>query len=199
MWLEQNSASVIQFLKDALSSSDKQPRQDYLEFVKLSLVVLGDTEQFQHTFHFSPPGAYHRARWMAKGIYTLKLLLFREQFKMNAHELKAVKRISLFTVTLYVKAWLTSQSSCDAPLNDLNLLQSLESFLAVDKEVAAVALRKMKGHLWYISGDLIALSLFSDRVHNPEKMRIVQALDNPQRNDDLRRLHPKMEIGRAHV
>jgi len=189
MWLEQNSAAVVQFLKDTLIT-DKQPRQDYLEFVKLSLVALGHTEQFTDGFHFSRPGAYHRARWMAKGIYSLKLLLFRKQFKMNAHEMKAVKRISLFIITLYVKAWLTSPISCDAPLNDLSLLQSMESFLEIDKEVASVALKKMKGHLWYLSQDLVALSLFSDHVHIPEKIRIVEALKTPERND-LRRLDPK--------
>ena len=58
--------------------------------------------------HFSPPGAYHRARWMAKGIYCLKILLFREQFKMYAKELQALRRICLFTITLYVKAWYTA-------------------------------------------------------------------------------------------
>ena len=110
---------------------------------------------------------------------------------MNAHEMKAVKRICLFTITLYVKAWLTSPISCDAPLNDLSLLQNMESYCSIDKEVAMVALKKMKGHLWYLSQDLAALSLFSDRVYIPEKMRIVDALKNPEKNDDLQRVDPK--------
>ena len=122
MWLEQNSAAVVDFLRDALTG-DKQPRQDYREFIKLSLVALGETEQFPGGVHFSPPGAYHRARWMAKGIYSLKMLCFRKQFKMNAHELQALKRICLFTITIYVKVWITAPISCDAPLNDLCLLQ----------------------------------------------------------------------------
>jgi len=72
MSLDQNSAAVVEFLKNALTRN-KQPRQDYLEFVILSLVALGDTEQnletsdliqkqFADGFHFSLPGAYHKAR-----------------------------------------------------------------------------------------------------------------------------------------
>jgi len=73
--------------------------------------------------HFSPPGAYHHARWMAKGIYCLKVYLFRAQFKLTAHELQALRRICLFTVTIYARAWLNAPNSCDAPLNDLLLLR----------------------------------------------------------------------------
>ena len=76
-------------------------------------------------------------------------------------------------------------------MNDLSLLQSIESYLSIVKEVAMVAMKKMKGHLWYLSQDLAALSLFSDRVYIPEKMRIVDALQNSEKNDDLRRLDPK--------
>jgi len=66
---------------------------------------------------------------------------------------------------LYNKAWLIFSISCDAPLNDLLLLQSMEYFIAIDKEVAKMALKKLKGQLCYLSQDLVALSLFSDRVN----------------------------------
>ena len=44
--------------------------------------------------------------------------------------------------------------TCDAPYNDLGLLQQLEVFNDVDSHIALAALRKLKGHLWYISEDL---------------------------------------------
>jgi len=50
---------------------------------------------------------------------------------------------------------------CDAPITDLNLLQTLEAFTEIDSQVAQLALKKMKGHLWYLSEDLVGLSLFS--------------------------------------
>ena len=180
---------VVDFLLNLLDRV-KQPRQDYLEFIKLSLVVLGETERFDN-MHFSPPGAYHRARWMAKGIYCLKIFCFREQFKMNAHELQAMKRICIFTLTVYVKAWFSAPMTCDAPYNDLCLLQNIESYDAIDSQVAKVALNKMKGHLWYLSEDLVGLSLFSDQVNTPEKKLIVAALKRPAKKSDLRRVDPK--------
>jgi len=54
---------------------------------------------------------------------------------------------------IYDKAWLTSPISCDAPLNDVFLLQSMEFFIAINKEVATMALKRMKCQLCYLSRD----------------------------------------------
>jgi hypothetical protein len=189
MWLRQNSEYVAQFVTEQLRT--KQPRDDYSEFLQLTLVALGEEQRILRRVHFSPPGAYHRARWMAKGLYCLKMLCFREQFKMNAHELQAIKRICLFTVTLYIKAWFTAPMTCDAPYNDLCLLQHVELFDAIDSQIAEVALGKITGHMWYLSEDLAALSLFSDKVFADEKRQIVAALSTPVGNVDLRRVDPK--------
>ena len=89
MWLSSNSECVDQFLCDQLTT--KQPRDDYSEFLQLSLVALGEEHSIHGGVRFSPPGAYHHARWMAKGLYCHKILCFREQFRMNAHELQAFK------------------------------------------------------------------------------------------------------------
>ncbi|KAG0723483.1 hypothetical protein GWK47_005486 [Chionoecetes opilio] len=55
---------------------EKQPRDDYREMVQLTIIVLGGEVEA----NIRKPGAYHRARWMAKVIYTLKITLFREEF-----------------------------------------------------------------------------------------------------------------------
>jgi len=52
--------------------------------------------------------------------------------------------------------------------------------------------KRIKGQLCYLSQDLVALSLFSDRLNIPEEIRIVEALTKPDKNDDLRRLDPKI-------
>ena len=44
--------------------------------------------------------------------------------------------ICLFTTTLYVKSWYTAPVACDAPYNDLSLLQQLEIFHGVDSQIA---------------------------------------------------------------
>ncbi|KAG0714162.1 hypothetical protein GWK47_001666 [Chionoecetes opilio] len=57
---------------------EKQPRDDYREMVQLTIIVLGGEVEA----NIRKPGAYHRARWMAKVIYTLKITLFREEFAL---------------------------------------------------------------------------------------------------------------------
>jgi hypothetical protein len=193
-WLYQNRTNIVSFLHKQLNGKT-QPRQDYLELIKLSLIMLGESKLIEvdgkGEIHFNPPGAYHRARWMAKGIYCLKMFLFRGQFKLTVQELQALRRISLFTVTIYVKAWFSAPISCDAPLNDLCLLKTLESFSQVDRQVAEAAIKKMRGHLWYLSEDLTALALFSDNVCSNEKQALVAALKKPKMTSDLRRVDPK--------
>ena len=48
-------------------------RGDYREFVELCLVYLGEDGEGQTPITFQRPGALHKARWMAKLLYTLKL------------------------------------------------------------------------------------------------------------------------------
>ena len=97
----------------------------------------------------------------------------------------------MFTTTIYINAWFTAASSCDAPHNDLCMLQSLELFADVDSQMADVAAKKMKGHLWYLTEDLIALALFSDKVCDHEKAAMVDALRKPVMEQDVRRVDAK--------
>jgi len=189
MWLSQNCECVAQFLGDQLVT--KQPRDDNAELLCVALVALGKRDLIPGGVYFSPPGAYHHARWMAKELYCLKMLCYREQFLMNAHKLQAIKRIGLFTTTIYLKVWYTASVAYDAPNNDLSLLQQLETFHGVDSHIAQAALHKLKGHLWYLSEDLVALSLFSNNVFSDEKRMTVAALSNPEGKTNLRQVDPK--------
>jgi len=53
----------------------KQPRDDYRELLELSVIFLGGIPV--RGIHFQMPGAMHRARWMSKVIYAIKIWLFR--------------------------------------------------------------------------------------------------------------------------
>jgi hypothetical protein len=55
---------------------------------------------------------------MAKAIYSLKVYLFREQFKLTKKEEKGIREICVFTVRVYVKFWFQAASACRAPRND---------------------------------------------------------------------------------
>lgn len=56
--------------------AQEQVRDDYMELIELTLTVLG---QPPSTIHWRAPGPVHRARWMAKLIYAMKIYLFRDQ------------------------------------------------------------------------------------------------------------------------
>ena len=53
-------------------------RDDYCEFKDLSLVFLGAADD---ELHYRRPGALHKARWMAKLIYSLKIALDEKVFE----------------------------------------------------------------------------------------------------------------------
>ena len=118
-WLDGQEGEVIELLKDQLRQ--KHPRADYLESIELALVLLG-VREFRHRFR--PPGAYHCAWLIAKGIYCLQIFAFREQFTLTTHERQALQRICLFTISIYIKAWVNAASSSHAPINDLRLLRA---------------------------------------------------------------------------
>ncbi len=56
---------LIEFYQDQLE--EKQPRDDYQEFLELLIVVLGEESRRP----FRAPGAMHQAGWMAKATYSL--------------------------------------------------------------------------------------------------------------------------------
>ena len=62
----------------------------------------------------------------------------------------------------------------------------MECYEIVDKLVAVAASTKLRGYMWYLSKDLVAMALFSNDVCNEEKAAIVAALKK-----DLRRVNSK--------
>lgn len=118
----------------------------------------------------------HRARWMARAIYSLKIYLFRKQFFMNNQEKKAIKRICIFIMKVYLPAWYSAPLSVAAPRNDLKFLKSLESFKKLDKEIGTATKAKMNAHLDYLSEINICLAFFDKDTAVEVKRKMVQNL-----------------------
>ena len=96
---------------------------------------------------FKIPGAMHRARWMAKAIYVLKIYLFRDEFPLVASE-----------------------------MNDLMFLEKLRKFKKIDEKIANATIKKFSSHLWYLAEETVYLSLFDDQVTLSTKKSIVKKL-----------------------
>jgi len=70
----------------------------------------------------------HHDRWMSKVIYSLKVWMFRSQFRLTAFEEKGLLQMCLFAVILYLKAWFMAPLAARAPRHDLSLLQDLYEY-----------------------------------------------------------------------
>ena len=122
------------------------------------------------------PGAMHRARWMARAIYSLKIFLFRSRFKMTARETNMIRSINLFICMVYLKSWFSAPLTIQAPLNDLTCFERLAKFNSINPHVAEVARKALSRHTWHLSEELIALSFFDDRVKTSVKVEMLHSM-----------------------
>lgn len=129
------------------------------------------------------PGPVHNARFMAKAIYSLKMYLFRAQFPQikNTADLLSV---CVFIVGVYIEAWFSAPFASSAPRSDLKLMADLQKFQSFHPEAAAAAQRKFAAHLWYLSEELVGLSVFDASLSLEEREKIVQSIKTRQGDDE---------------
>lgn len=196
-WISDRANEIEQFVLNHMEKAET--RDDYLELLNLTLAYLGKKPKMA----FRRPGAYHRARWMAKGLYCLKICLFRRQLKeaanfaISKHQEQAIQRLCTFLVSVYVRHWFEAPYAADAPINDLLLVKEIEAYgQLVDADVAGKAMQKVKGHLWYLSEDLVGLALFSKKVSPDEKKEMLENMASvPPTKKDLRRVNLNVKAG----
>lgn len=172
-------------------------RDDYRELIELSIVFLGG--DIEKKIKIRPPGAMHQARWMARAIYTLKIHLLQSQFKLSVKDKRALQDICLFIAILYVKAWLQCSMAVKAPNQDLCFLKSLKEYETVDKLISKAALSKFSNHLWYLSEEIVLLSLFDDEVDEPTKANMITNLQRESLSNSGKRYIPSKEDMSHHL
>ena len=166
-----------------------QPQDDYRELLELTIVFLGGHVK---NFTFKTPAGLRRARWMAKAIYSLKIWMFKGQFQLTPTDESGLKAICMFTVCIYIKVWFTAGVALSAPRIHLQLLKDLNRYQDKNHVTANAALRKILGHLWYLSEELVALAFFDDQVPNETKRKMVSALQNSVAKEPVKR--PTLDI-----
>ena len=156
--------NVVVLLKSVLADKTFAYRGDYLQFMKLALVLLtGDTEGFQ----FSQIGAIHKARWMAKGICACDMVLLKNKIfselgptkVMTPHQAELIERFVKFICLVYIKWWVRCPLVCESGLVDLELLKDIREY--PDRTVAAAAEKGLRLQLWYLTQELSPLAMFS--------------------------------------
>ena len=147
-------------------------------FDKSLISVAGGTMPKDHSCMVKAPGARPNARWMSKGIYSLKIALFRKQLAeaLPHDHLESITNLAIFLCPNYVESWTISLVALlGAAKNDLMKRKTLQLNLkAVQKHpkrypdgyssMTASMLKKLYDFLWYLSERLVVLSLFSDKL-----------------------------------
>lgn len=152
-------------------------RADHKELLELAILFLGGNISTA----FRTPGAMSHARWLSKAIYSLKMYLFRSQYKLSKKDLDSLELMCIFIVKFYVKAFLLCDNGIEAPYNDLNLIKNVYDFRKIDGEISNAVVQKLLGHLWYLSDENVAFAFFDTNVPIESKQRMVDRLRN---NDD---------------
>lgn len=152
--------------------NDSFPRNDYKEFLELVIIFLGGNPPLG--IKFRKPGALHYARWMAKAIYSLKIVIFRNQFpEVTDFEISALIEVTGFIVSCYSNFWFDSNKADKAALNDIMFLRKLENYKRVNQNIADKAISKVLNHLYYLSEECVGFSLFDERIDNITKSKLV--------------------------
>ncbi|XP_049316715.1 uncharacterized protein LOC125779407 [Bactrocera dorsalis] len=168
------NVNAVNSLLDILMT-ETQSRDDYMELIELSLLGLGHSLD---NVHWRAPGALHRARWMAKLLYAIKIFLFREEdvFETTQREKSQLERFVKFRMLVYVKYWFEAPMAANAPWSDLSLWKDMTTYEAIDPQISEVVKNAIKSHLWYLSDELVGLSLFSDKVTNNANAETVKKI-----------------------
>ena len=160
---------LLNFISSLLDSDNVKnlPRCDYKEFLELAKLILGETVQRKkgYIYKLQRPGADHHARWMSKSIYIMKMSLLLHQLPdLHWQTKKKVQKMTLFVVFAYLPAWFSAGSLTSAATNDLKLFKRLQKFRAVHKKVSSSTSTVLNRHTWYLSEELVPLSLFDESL-----------------------------------
>ena len=97
------------------------PRDDYRELLQLSIYYI-DSTTFSN-FEFRRPGPHYRARWMSSAIYSLKMLLLRDQLELDEEVIKKLQLFGDFVACFYAPNWFSAPLASEAAVQDLTLYQ----------------------------------------------------------------------------
>ncbi|KAG0706997.1 hypothetical protein GWK47_024227 [Chionoecetes opilio] len=121
---------------------------------------------------------------MSKAIYSLKVWLFRRQFKLTAKEEKGLREMCCFVVLVYLEWWFTAPSAVKAPRRDLNLMKALLNYSTTNSPISTATSEKLQRHLWYLSEELVGLTLFDEDVSLAMKRRMLESMKRQVEDED---------------
>ncbi|XP_065665116.1 uncharacterized protein LOC136086720 [Hydra vulgaris] len=159
-----NQASLV--LKWAYQCLEEKifPREDYLELIELTIIYLGGKLSMERIFKIHKPGAIHNARFMSHSIYILKMELLSNKFIMSNNEQIMIHRMAKFISLFYSMQFLRSRISVFAPVDDFKFFFAINWYQEEDSDIATAVISSINRHLWYLTEELVILSLFNEKL-----------------------------------
>ena len=77
--------------------------------------------------------------------------------------------MALFVVFVYLRAWFTAPALVYTVFNDISLFRSLHKFKSVDSKVSTITTAVLNRHTWYLTEELIPLTLFNEDLSLSER------------------------------
>lgn len=156
------------------------PRDDYKELLELVIISLGGEVE---GFTFKLPGPDHHARWMSKCIYCIKLRLLCKVFNMTAEENLQVEQITEFVILFYAKYWFMTPLACCSARNDLEFMSNILAYRERRVELAWKVLKSCYRHMWYVTPQVITLSLLDLDLEDTTRENIARTLHGTERKE----------------
>ena len=175
MLLQQWKADTESILR---SSKVYLTHDDYREFLELCMFFLG----CQQSITFKQPGAFHKARWMSKLLYSIKITLMQDQIQQlpqgtvtTKHQLPKIGYSVLCNHHLqYVVVHMSCCCGCS-----MEWPEPIQVSLGIWRHqgrYTASAVKALKRHFWYLTEEMIPLSLFSEIVPSQERQALACGL-----------------------
>ena len=169
---------IQKWMNEALeyaSKTIKFNREDYKEFAVLVKCYLEGSDNLK----LRRPGAIHRARWMAKVLYSIKLVLLENEITTlppgtitTAQQVTKLRDLVLYISLIHFKWWACCGSPVDAPWNDLSMYQDIIRYEVINCKVSKSAKKAFDRQLWYLTAEMVPLALFSNKVPMDERCKL---------------------------
>ena len=149
---------------------------NYNKLVQLVIVYLSDAQEYGFK-NFQHLGALHKAHWLVKLMYSLKMCFLGQK---NIHKLlkgtvfffNQQDRACCFLLCPLVA---TASDASTTPGN-LLLLKTLFNYNSIDATCASAAIKALTLYMWYLTEELVPLALFSSGINPYIKQKMVGKL-----------------------
>ena len=97
------------------------------------------------------------------------MYLLANTFFLYSKEMEVVRKVVIFTLVFYVKAWLRSPLSASAARNDLEFHLNAIRYREMEPKAAFNLIKSIGRHQWYTTAQMVTLALADPELEAEER------------------------------